>query len=291
MKLIHHWVADIFPLNDSDIDRLAEDIKANGLRQPIIAWGEQIIDGRTRLAACKKAGVEPIIEQYTPENGEPTDEELLALSWSLNETRRHLTTSQRACAAAEVAEKLGIQRGGDSKSKVGKPTLKGTAKNFGVGRDAVIQARELLCESPDLFQQVKRGDLTVGSAHESFRKLKELEKAEVRRNSLAEISGKDPDLAEQVENGKITVDEAQQQLEAEALEQRRRIEDLGKIMTGVFVALSGLKMANEALRDMRATVTEAVATRQPHQLKDDRKRLADAIATLSDFLEATNERK
>ena len=48
----------------------------------------------------------------------------------------------------------------------------------------------------------------MGAAHESVQKLKDLHKAEVSRNDIAGIRGKNSDLAEQVENGKISMDEA-----------------------------------------------------------------------------------
>jgi hypothetical protein len=41
------------------LDELAEDIKANGLREYIRLWQDKIIDGRNRYAACRIAGVEP----------------------------------------------------------------------------------------------------------------------------------------------------------------------------------------------------------------------------------------
>lgn len=296
MKLTNHWVADIFPLNDNDIERLAEDIKANGQRQPIITWKGEIVDGRTRYAACKKAGVTPVIEEYKQVNGEVTDDELLALSWSLNEARRHLTTSQRACASAEVINRLPDARGGDRKTEKAKDQKPKNRRlkireQFGVSKAVLEQALQLLREAPELFRQVKNGEMTVGGAHEAFRTLKELERDEVRRNSLAEIREQSPDLAEQVETDQITVDEANQKLEAEARTKRERTDALGKVMTGVFVALSGLQMAEESLIEIKATVAEAVAVRQPHQLKDDRKRLTAAIALLTEVLNSANERK
>lgn len=162
-----------------------------------------------------------------------TDDELLALSWSLNDSRRHLTTSQRACAAAAACERLGIKHGGDRKSKTAKSSRGSTTcsieRQFGVGEQVLLFARDLLAERRDLFDQVKRGELTVGAAHEAFRKTKELERAEVERNSLAEMKSKHPDLAEQVENGQITVDEAKAKLEEQAAAKRERTTNLSRV--------------------------------------------------------------
>src|SRR4051794_33315386 len=49
-----------FPLlPESELRELAEDIKFRGLLHPVITWKGQILDGRNRLAACERAGVEP----------------------------------------------------------------------------------------------------------------------------------------------------------------------------------------------------------------------------------------
>jgi ParB-like chromosome segregation protein Spo0J len=60
-----HPAADVFPMLPSDeIDAIAKDIKANGLRNPITFLhvdGEQptvVIDGRNRLEALERAGVD-----------------------------------------------------------------------------------------------------------------------------------------------------------------------------------------------------------------------------------------
>ena len=55
-----HPLCTLFPrLGDEEAARLAEDIKANGLREPITLCGGMILDGGNRYAACITAGVEP----------------------------------------------------------------------------------------------------------------------------------------------------------------------------------------------------------------------------------------
>jgi ParB-like nuclease domain len=63
-----HPAADIFPmLSDEELQDLDADIRENGLIHPIVthADGEVLIDGRSRLAACKIARVEPTLEMWT----------------------------------------------------------------------------------------------------------------------------------------------------------------------------------------------------------------------------------
>jgi len=47
-------------LDDKHLDELARDIKANGLRLPIVTLDEKILDGRRRFMACRIAGIAPL---------------------------------------------------------------------------------------------------------------------------------------------------------------------------------------------------------------------------------------
>src|SRR5262245_49079443 len=57
-----HPCADVFPMmTDLEIDELAADIKANGLRQPVLLYMENgtnyVLDGRNRVEAMMRAGI------------------------------------------------------------------------------------------------------------------------------------------------------------------------------------------------------------------------------------------
>lgn len=93
-----HPIADVFPLiKGEQFDQLVEDIRANGLYDPIWLHPEDgsIIDGRSRYKACSKAGVEPCFRTW---NGKGSLAEFVVianLGW-----RRYLNKSQRAVIAA-----------------------------------------------------------------------------------------------------------------------------------------------------------------------------------------------
>jgi hypothetical protein len=96
-----HPVCDLFPLmGDADLDKLAEDIKANGLAHAVVIHEDQIVDGRNRILACRKAKVEPAyVEWCEVYTGTMT---LSRWIWSVNGERRHLTPLQLAAAHLAV---------------------------------------------------------------------------------------------------------------------------------------------------------------------------------------------
>src|SRR5882757_3080944 len=96
MKLEDHPLSAIFPLMpDDEIAALAEDITANGLREPIWLLDGKILDGRNRYRACVLADMDPRVEHFR-------DSDSLGFVISKNLRRRHLTTSQRAMVAANI---------------------------------------------------------------------------------------------------------------------------------------------------------------------------------------------
>ena len=54
-----HPAADLFPMMEAEeLDRLGADIKANGLRKKIAVCQLEILDGRNRLEAMERFGID-----------------------------------------------------------------------------------------------------------------------------------------------------------------------------------------------------------------------------------------
>jgi ParB family chromosome partitioning protein len=51
-------------MTEEELTALADDIKTNGLLQPITLFEGKILDGKCRYQACIMAGVQPTFEQY-----------------------------------------------------------------------------------------------------------------------------------------------------------------------------------------------------------------------------------
>src|SRR4029079_8590235 len=88
----YHPVADMFPLLEgAEFDKLVEDIRKHGLREPISLFERKIIDGRNRERACIKAGVEARYRSIEFDNHDAA----AAYVISKNIRRRHLTPEQK----------------------------------------------------------------------------------------------------------------------------------------------------------------------------------------------------
>jgi N6-adenosine-specific RNA methylase IME4 len=163
-ELEAHKLAELFPLIEgADFEALRDDIKANGLIDPVVTLEGKILDGRNRYRACQAAGVEIVTTEFLPsEDGDP-------LQWviSKNLKRRHLNESQRAMVAAKLAN---LKHGGDrsdqaANSPVAPVTQSTAAKMLNVGdrsvRDAVVVKGKA---APELIAAVEQGKIAVSVA-------------------------------------------------------------------------------------------------------------------------------
>ena len=84
-----HEAAELFPvMEEPELQELTDDIAKNGLLVPILVFDSMVLDGRNRLLACTRAGVEPEFIEY---NG--TDPVSVVISQNIH--RRHLKPGQK----------------------------------------------------------------------------------------------------------------------------------------------------------------------------------------------------
>jgi N6-adenosine-specific RNA methylase IME4 len=153
-QLKFHPLADIFPLMEGgEFEELVADIKAHGLREPVVVFEDMILDGRNRARACKAAGIAPTFIVY--QGDDP-----VSYVVSLNLHRRHLSESQRAMVAA----KLATLKLGDNQHSEGLPIGRGS-ELLSVGERSVARAREVREHgAPELVAAVERGAVSVSAA-------------------------------------------------------------------------------------------------------------------------------
>jgi hypothetical protein len=98
-SLQFHPDADLVPLmDDEEFEALKADLRANGLRDPIVLHEGKILDGRSRYLACRELGIPLKLRDW---DGNGSSREFLL---SANLRRRHLTAGQQAALATEIEE-------------------------------------------------------------------------------------------------------------------------------------------------------------------------------------------
>lgn len=199
-----HPAAELFPmLPEDELQELADDIRTNGLHEPLWVWhdpdrGAVLLDGRNRLAACKLAGVQPKTRTYTGDDP-------VGFVWTENYHRRHLTAGQKAYAVSRRAEleaeetkrreaerkrkeieaqrnktvadlpqskSQGLLSNGQRAHAAAKAAPKSTdkaAKGSGVSGRAVRQWQRVEREAPDLADKVKAGTMALDRAERIIR--------------------------------------------------------------------------------------------------------------------------
>jgi ParB family chromosome partitioning protein len=92
-----HDYANLFPMLDgAALDALRDDIRAHGVREPVVVYEGKILDGRNRYQCARDLGIEFPVVDYDGDDA-------LAFVISTNLHRRHLSESQRASVAAKLA--------------------------------------------------------------------------------------------------------------------------------------------------------------------------------------------
>ena len=169
-----HPACSLFPkLSEQDLQALADDIKANGLLNPIVTLDGQILDGRNRYEACGIAGVKPRFVKWSGE-GSP-------LAWvvATNLVRRHLTASQRAVIAFDLLPMLEAEAKARQRQSPGrgKKVANKLATSSTTGKASLIAARitkansayvekvkAISQQAPEIVAEMKSGLVTVNEA-------------------------------------------------------------------------------------------------------------------------------
>jgi ParB-like chromosome segregation protein Spo0J len=161
MKPKYHPACAAFPdMPEKDLQDLAEDIKRNGLMEPVTLTPDGLLlDGKNRWAACEMAEAEPRTVVYA---GDP-----VTFVLSKNKHRRHLTKSQKTMALARLAN---LQHGSNRFARKKEECLPETllsveqlAKLSGeVSRASINKGRTILRQAePRIMKMVDDGLVSV----------------------------------------------------------------------------------------------------------------------------------
>jgi hypothetical protein len=154
-----HPMAELLPLLEGEeFGQLVEDIRINGLREPIAFTPDgQLLDGRNRYRACMEIGVDP--------QSKIVDAEPVAYVLSANIHRRHLTDRQRVVIGARIANReWGSNQhktkepptGNSSRST---PSREQTADLLKVGRRSIDRCKEVLATGTESLVEAVADDV------------------------------------------------------------------------------------------------------------------------------------
>ena len=187
----------MFPLlTDEELDDLAEDVKKNGLLNPITTYKDEVIDGRNRLLACLKGNIEPTFR--TLQSGADLD----AYVTSMNLKRRHLSVAKRIEIGLKIEESL-------KKSKIKNTSEnkllehaenKRIAKKIGSNIKTVEQGRELIkkaesnSEVQKKWQKALNGETSVKKTYQTIVRIEKpkplIEKPKNQEEIIEELQAK-----------------------------------------------------------------------------------------------------
>ena len=171
-----HPAANLFPMmTEEEFEELKDDVQKHGQILPIILHEGKILDGRNRAMVCHQLGITPKVETWDGD-GSPTDYAI-----GLNAKRRNLTKTQLSCVAtdalplyeAEAAERARVApHQEDAKEKIPDHS-KGQARDkaaaaVGVNPRYVSDAKKIKEESPETFEAMKSGEVTMSEAKKNL---------------------------------------------------------------------------------------------------------------------------
>lgn len=179
----NHPYADEFPMASAEeLDELAASIATVGLIHPIVLTPQGLVlDGRNRLAACEKAGVEPAFETR---DGDDDDYKEFVIGANTTGRRESMTVQIAAAAKALI---LGHERrkngawdnpGGRGQKRVGITTGITPSERVELSHAGLV-LDEL---GPAHLREVRDGEASLNAKYEQARRQKdEREQAEARK--------------------------------------------------------------------------------------------------------------
>lgn len=202
-KYEFHKIAEMFPfMSEEEFKEFKEDIKKNGLQEPIVLYEGKILDGRNRYNACKELNIEPETKVFSGKD--PTTYII-----SKNLFRRHLNLYQKTKIAMLLLPKY----------------AKEARKQQGKRTDLSMNSKKSL--KP--IDAVKEACRVVGIGTSSYYQSKFVqEKIEERRKSSLEGKYLAEGMEEQLEGGEVTLNRAYddyQFIESEKEKAKRKKED------------------------------------------------------------------
>lgn len=164
---IHPDANTVRMMDENEYAALRADIQKNGQLVPVTICQGKLLDGRNRQRACIELGIPLRVE-----NAGDSDVDTVAMVYSLNVTRRHLNTAERAFMGADLANlengsnryssKVGIQNGHLESGR--KYTRHEAATVVECSPQDITAARNVRKYAPELEEKAKSGEMHIREA-------------------------------------------------------------------------------------------------------------------------------
>lgn len=168
-----HPLCVLFPrMAGGEFDALREDIRANGLRTPIVLHDGMILDGGNRYRACIEAGVDPEFTEFAGGN-------LASFVLSANLHRRHMSAGQQAAIVASAQDWASAHKQGGTGANqhaeqtgnvAGLQTVAQRAAESGASERTQRMADKVAKADPALAVRVGHGEVSLPVAHKAVSK-------------------------------------------------------------------------------------------------------------------------
>lgn len=187
MNLELHPLCTLFPrLSGAEFESLKDDIRANGLRNPIVTHEGMILDGGNRYRACIEIGITPKTVKFDGGN-------LVSFVLSANLHRRHLSPGQQAAIVASAQDWARAQTVGrpnssnadKSRNVAGLSTAKERAAQSGASLRTQEMADKVAKESPELAKRVAHGEVSLPAAVKEIERAKPVPQAAIQHRPAA----------------------------------------------------------------------------------------------------------
>lgn len=211
-----HPVAQLFPwMTDKEFGELKISISRNGQLQPIVANGNEILDGRCRLRACKELGLEPKFMQYS-ELGLKIHP--AAWAFTTNLRRRNLTADQKLAVFSAYNSWARTRRNTPScstqaqagASQENSAHVNESRPNPDASNEPDFQGRKQPAKSPAKRPRGRPAGSGGGRRREQLAQA--ADQTQYRARQMLKLRKHLPELAIEVEEGRVTLKDATRQL-------------------------------------------------------------------------------
>lgn len=238
-----HPLCTLFPrVTGAEFEALKGDIKANGLRQPIVLHEGLILDGGNRYRACIEAGVKPKFAKFDGDN-------LVSFVLSANLHRRHMTAGQQAAIVASAQDWAKAQPASRPKKECNVAPLD-TAATRAAESGASLRTQKMADKvakaSPELSKQVAHGEISLPKA-------------------VAKVEGKKPEpKPARPKKGEPTIESLQAEnaeLREELQNARDNARELAALLESYDAVTAGEHEAAKEMNRLRGMLRTVEATR------------------------------